>query len=100
LVTDRNFVQLDPQSITTDVAEFESTLQLASQALDRSAQIAHLAQAVEGYHGVLLPGFYEEWIVPESQRWRRHISPYCVASFTGWNKTAKWNEPWIMRSAA
>jgi DNA-binding SARP family transcriptional activator len=68
LVTDRNFVQLDPQSITTDVAEFESTLQLASQALDRSAQIAHLAQAVEGYHGVLLPGFYEEWIVPESQR--------------------------------
>jgi DNA-binding SARP family transcriptional activator len=68
LVTDRNFVQLDPQSVTTDVAEFEATLQQAAQTSNRAAQMTHLAQAVEGYHGVLLPGFYEEWIVPESQR--------------------------------
>lgn len=68
LVTDRNFVRFDPQSVTTDVSEFEAIVKQATQATDRHIQITYLAQAVESYHGVLLPGFYEEWIVPESQR--------------------------------
>ncbi|HEX8234482.1 MAG TPA: BTAD domain-containing putative transcriptional regulator [Abditibacteriaceae bacterium] len=68
VAADRNFVGLDSRSVTTDVAEFEATLQQASQATSRAAQSAHLAQAVECYRGVLLPGFYEDWVLPESQR--------------------------------
>lgn len=52
---------------TSDVAEFEATLEAASQ-ISGVEQIAALTKVVESYRGALLPGFYENWIVSEAQR--------------------------------
>src|SRR5258708_6099938 len=60
-----------------DVAEFEQTLMLADAATQRNDQHALqavLEQADSLYRGELLPGCYEEWILPERERLRqRHL---------------------------
>src|SRR5947208_3483523 len=57
-----------------DVAEFEHTLTLAEAATrrnDQQALQAALEQADNLYRGELLPGCYEEWILPERERLRQ-----------------------------
>src|SRR6266436_1192774 len=60
-----------------DVAEFEQTLTLADAATrhnDQQALQAALEQADSLYRGELLPGCYDEWILPERERLRqRHL---------------------------
>src|SRR5258706_2293490 len=60
-----------------DVAEFEQTLTLADAAArqnDQHALQAALEQADNLYRGELLPGCYDEWILPERERLRqRHL---------------------------
>src|SRR6266487_4196281 len=60
-----------------DVAEFEQTLTLADAATQRNEQRAlqaALEQADSLYRGELLPGCYDEWILPERDRLRqRHL---------------------------
>src|SRR5713226_2127669 len=60
-----------------DVAEFEQTLTLADAATQRNDQHAlqdALEQADSLYRGELLPGCYDEWILPERERLRqRHL---------------------------
>src|SRR6266699_2971725 len=60
-----------------DVAEFEQTLALADAATQRNDQHplqAALEQADILYRGELLPGCYDEWILPERDRLRqRHL---------------------------
>ncbi len=60
-----------------DVAEFEQALTLADTATvrnDLSTLQAALEQADHLYHGELLPGCYDEWILPERERLRqRHL---------------------------
>src|SRR6266568_2549219 len=60
-----------------DVAEFEQTLALADAATQRNDQHplqAALKQADNLYRGELLPGCYDEWILPERDRLRqRHL---------------------------
>ncbi len=60
-----------------DVAEFEQTLALADAATQRNDQHplqAALEQADSLYRGELLPGCYDEWILPERDRLRqRHL---------------------------
>src|SRR5256884_9532708 len=60
-----------------DVAEFEQTLTLADAATrrhDQHALQAALEQADSLYRGELLPGCYDEWILPERERLRqRHL---------------------------
>src|SRR6266566_731200 len=60
-----------------DVAEFEQTLTLADAAARRNDQHAlqdALEQADNLYRGELLPGCYDEWILPERDRLRqRHL---------------------------
>jgi len=67
LVADRNLVQLNFAAVTTDVGEFETALHAASKS-EGAAKTALLAQAIELYGGALLPGFYDDWIVPEAQK--------------------------------
>ena len=58
-----------------DVAEFEQTLNLADAAIRRNDQHelqAALEQADTLYRGELLPGCYDEWILPERERLRQH----------------------------
>ncbi len=57
-----------------DVAEFEQALTLADMASrqnDQHAQQAALEQADSLYRGELLPGCYDEWILPERERLRQ-----------------------------
>ncbi|MBE3560471.1 MAG: AAA family ATPase, partial [Ktedonobacteraceae bacterium] len=57
-----------------DVAEFEQALDLADQAVqqqDRSRLQATLERADSLYRGELLPGCYDEWILPERERLRQ-----------------------------
>jgi predicted ATPase/DNA-binding SARP family transcriptional activator len=68
LVADRANVQINPDSVTTDVAEFEAALKSAGQAADPSEKISYLEQAVELYGGEFLPGFYENWVIAERER--------------------------------
>src|SRR5437588_791543 len=60
-----------------DVAEFEQALTLADAASrrnDQHALQAALEQADNLYRGELLPGCYDEWILPERERLRqRHL---------------------------
>src|SRR5436305_11083078 len=58
-----------------DVAAFEQTLTLADATTQRNDQHelqAALEQADTLYRGELLPGCYEEWILPERERLRQH----------------------------
>jgi DNA-binding SARP family transcriptional activator len=69
LVTDRSSVRLDPASVVTDVAEFEAALGAAAAATHPTEQVELLVRAVDLYRGPLLPGYYEEWVLREQQRW-------------------------------
>jgi non-specific serine/threonine protein kinase len=67
IVADRLSAGLNPQSFTSDVAEFSQAQKRADAAPDDAARIEALSQAVEIYGGPLLPGFYDEWAVAEAR---------------------------------
>jgi DNA-binding SARP family transcriptional activator len=48
--------------------EFEEWLRSAAQGRSPEDRIPPLSRAVELYRGELLPGYYEEWIAPERER--------------------------------
>jgi DNA-binding SARP family transcriptional activator/predicted ATPase len=61
-------------SFYLDVAEFEQTLTFADAATRRHDQLAFqaaLEKADNVYRGELLPGCYDEWILPERERLRQ-----------------------------
>src|SRR5881275_651857 len=68
LFADRASVQLRPAAVTTDVIRFEATLRRAREAASPGERVSLLAEACGIYGGVLLPGYYEEWIGPERER--------------------------------
>ncbi len=51
-----------------DVADFEECLAAASRSVSPDEARRSLASAVEAYAGVLLPGFYDEWLLGERER--------------------------------
>ncbi len=55
-------------SWTLDVADFEGAIAQAEQAQSKTEMRKALETAVEVYHGDLLPGNYDEWILPERER--------------------------------
>lgn len=61
----------DTAPFELDVAEFEGALNRADDAPDRAAERSALKQAVGLYEGDLLPGLYDDWIIPERQRLRQ-----------------------------
>jgi predicted ATPase/DNA-binding SARP family transcriptional activator len=65
---DRTTVQLNPDAVSTDVAEFEAALQAAGRARSGAERAQRLAEAVALYQGELLPGYFEDWVLPEQQR--------------------------------
>lgn len=68
IIADRFSVELNPEAFTTDVADFEHALRLATQARNTPEQKPLLMQALEKYKGSLLPDYYEDWIAPEQER--------------------------------
>ena len=66
LTADRTCVRLNPQAVSTDVADFEAALRRADRSPEGRRE--HLAHALELYGGELLPGFYDEWLLGERER--------------------------------
>jgi DNA-binding SARP family transcriptional activator len=76
------FLQIDAQTVqwrtnapwTLDVADFEQALAQADQAehhSDPTALRKALTEAVDCYHGDLLPGWYDDWVLLERERLRQ-----------------------------
>jgi predicted ATPase/DNA-binding SARP family transcriptional activator len=61
-------IQLNSETVSTDVAEFESLVGLSRRSEDSARAIDRLTQAVQVYKGGFLPGFNEEWIWSERMR--------------------------------
>ncbi|MCI0645594.1 MAG: tetratricopeptide repeat protein, partial [Chloroflexi bacterium] len=80
-----HFLYVDTQTVqwraeapfTLDVAEFEHALAQAEEA-DRAEDRARLRVALQAavalYRGDLLPGCYDEWLLPERERLRQMIT--------------------------
>lgn len=68
LAADRCSIRILPDSVHTDVAEFEAVLTAARAAAGPEERASALERAVELYRGELLRGFYEDWIFPEQMR--------------------------------
>src|SRR5262249_3506221 len=66
LVTDRASVRLNPEMVSTDLAEFEAALR-ASSAGSEAERREGLARAMTLYRGELLPGFYENWVLGQRE---------------------------------
>jgi len=57
---------------TLDVADFSSALQAAETAVSAPDKIVHLETAVSLYKGDLLPGNYDDWIMPLREELRQN----------------------------
>ena len=68
IVADRNIVGLNPNAVTTDVADFKSAMRSAERADNDAEKARCLSTAVELYRDELLPGFFDEWIDAERQQ--------------------------------
>jgi DNA-binding SARP family transcriptional activator len=68
ILADWRCVQLNPAAVSTDVAAFEAAAAAARRAGGAGERVQRLAEALDQYRGELLPGYYEDWIVPEQQR--------------------------------
>jgi DNA-binding SARP family transcriptional activator len=84
LIIDRLTVRLDPERVTTDVAEFQRDLQAAAQAASPAEEAALLEGAVLRYGGELLPGYHEPWVLAERERL---AEAYMMAAMT-WERPA------------
>jgi DNA-binding SARP family transcriptional activator len=77
IAADRFSVQLNPAACTTDVTEFEAALDEAQRARSTTERQQALTLALELYRGPLLPGQYDDWILPErgrlAERYRQAI---------------------------
>jgi DNA-binding SARP family transcriptional activator len=67
LQADRASIGLNPATVSTDISDFENTLQGANATRDDAERIKLLSQAVELYHGPVLPGFYDEWALAQAR---------------------------------
>ena len=61
-------MRLNPEAIHTDIGEFDSAFQAARKADSALQRVQHLTAAIGLYRGELLPGYFEEWIVPRQQQ--------------------------------
>jgi predicted ATPase/DNA-binding SARP family transcriptional activator len=68
IIADYKSVRLNPEAVTTDVAEFELAQSSTEQAQSDTERVRHLADAVALYRGALLPDYFENWILREQQR--------------------------------
>jgi predicted ATPase/DNA-binding SARP family transcriptional activator len=71
---DRTTVRLNPDAVTTDVAEFERLLQQATRTEAGAKRLDLLQRAVSLYKGEILPGSYEGWIGSEQSRLSDHFT--------------------------
>ncbi len=74
LLADRLQVGLNPEAVVTDVMEFERFLDAARLAAAEETGAGLLEQALALYHNGLMPGCYDDWILPEQTRLRERCA--------------------------
>jgi DNA-binding SARP family transcriptional activator len=79
IVADRFSVGLNPAVVKTDVGDFEAALRAADEADSESERVQSLAEAVELYGGPLLPGYYQDWIIPAQEHLSEQYSQAATA---------------------
>lgn len=67
-LTDHQTIRLNPQTVTTDIQEFETFLQMAARAASVSAERDWLEKALTCYQPEMLTGFFEDWVDTEQRR--------------------------------
>lgn len=70
-----------------DVCVFHRERELALQAMaagDHHAMLEHGAAAVAEYHGDLLPGMFDDWVLTERETLRRQCVDLCDHLIAGW----------------
>lgn len=70
ILADRQSVRLNGETVTTDAREFEAALRSCARSSSPPERREHLEEAVDLYHGDLLPDFYEDWVESERERLR------------------------------
>jgi predicted ATPase/DNA-binding SARP family transcriptional activator len=68
ILADRRMVRLNPAVVTTDVAQFEQAVAAAAGAPGDPERRHWLVEAVERYHGPLLVGYADLWVLGEQER--------------------------------
>jgi predicted ATPase/DNA-binding SARP family transcriptional activator len=68
LQSHRGEVQLNPAACITDTHAFDTAIQAARKIPDDLGRGERLAEAISLYNGALLPGYYDDWILPERER--------------------------------
>jgi predicted ATPase/DNA-binding SARP family transcriptional activator len=68
LLTDYQNIRLNPETVATDVDEFEQLLKAATRAEEAEVRRSLLERAIGLYRGDLLPTCYEEWAIQEQAR--------------------------------
>ena len=68
IVADRQQVRLNPETVRTDVSDFDRLIQETRHGNDLAAKAMLLKQAIGLYKGKVLPSCYEEWAIEEQRR--------------------------------
>ncbi|MBI5567823.1 MAG: AAA family ATPase, partial [Chloroflexi bacterium] len=100
--TTRDYLVADDLTVAFD-AEADYTLDVAvlEQAIAASTGTDDLLRSVEVYHGELLPGFYDEWVMPERERLQavyEHKLTLLLDRLVAegrWPAVIEWAERWI-----
>jgi predicted ATPase len=71
-VGDRRYIRIGP-AVSTDVQQFEKLLTRADRAPNDAERAKYLTQAVLLYRGDLLPGMYEDWVLPRQEQLAGHF---------------------------
>jgi predicted ATPase/DNA-binding SARP family transcriptional activator len=68
LLVTPHLIGIEAASVATDVAMFEAAITSAKVAHTENSKRNYLRRVTELYSGTLLPGFYNDWILPEQER--------------------------------
>jgi predicted ATPase/DNA-binding SARP family transcriptional activator len=91
LIADQSQVRLNPIAFSTDVEEFENALRSAELETDAAKRAAAWVAAVDRYHGDLLPGYYNDWVLAERDRLRDRYVAALRRTVKEW---AALHQPW------
>ena len=98
----RDYFITDDLTIAFDAeADYALDVTVLEQAASTDTPIDDLLHSVEIYHGELLPGFYDEWVMPERERLQaiyEHKLTFLLDRLVAeqrWPAVIEWAEQWI-----
>lgn len=100
--TRQEFIHADDITIAFDAnADYWLDVAILDRKVGEEASADHLMKAVAAYGGELLPGFYDEWLVPERERLQalfEHRMARLLERLIAeqrWPEVLEWAERWV-----